>query len=371
LSLLDHGPGQRASAAGVYSETYYPRIHFGWSHLRSLTDDRHHYIDGPKPELYEIVRDPRETEDRVLADASVARSMKKELAAYPAGLVAPSHVDPDQAERLKALGYLSSVTPTGDDEVLPNPRDRIHVHEELKAAFSLALQGKHEEALTAIRRLLEANPECFEAHRDLAATLARLGRYAEAATAYKEAIRVSPRLAGSVALPLGLVELELGNLGEAERQARLLMGDAATESEGAVILAQVLVRRSELPQALKVLEEAQRGAIEQGRSPAAELGPLRADVLARLGRFAEAEVVLREQLQSVPGRAQTYASLAVVVAIQGRSRVEVREILDAMLKVKPGRETILLGAKTLDFLGDKDAAREWQRRAAQSRRSTP
>jgi Flp pilus assembly protein TadD len=138
-----------------------------------------------------------------------------------------------------------------------------------------------------------------------------------------------------------------------------------------VILAQVLVRRSELPQALKVLEEAQRGAIEQGRSPAAELGPLRADVLARLGRFAEAEVVLREQLQSVPGRAQTYASLAVVVAIQGRSRVEVREILDAMLKVKPGRETILLGAKTLDFLGDKDAAREWQRRAAQSRRSTP
>jgi hypothetical protein len=34
-----------------------------------------------------------------------------------------------------------------------------------------------------------------------------------------------------------------------------------------------------------------------------------------------------------------------------------------MLKASPGRETALLGAKTLDFLGDKDKARAWRRRA--------
>jgi predicted Zn-dependent protease len=140
------------------------------------------------------------------------------------------------------------------------------------------------------------------------------------------------------------------------------MGDAASPSEGAMVLAQVHVRRSELPQALAVLETARARAIEQRRAPATGLDYLRADVLARLGRFAEAEAVLREEIRSSPGRAQTYASLAVVVALQGRSRGEVHEILDAMVKANPARETILLGAKTLEFMEEKDAARAWRKR---------
>ena len=140
------------------------------------------------------------------------------------------------------------------------------------------------------------------------------------------------------------------------------MGDAASPSEGAIVLAQVHVRRSELPQALAVLETARARAIEQRRAPETGLDYLRADVLARLGRFAEAEAVLRQEIRSSPGRSQTYASLAVVVALQGRARGEVHEILESMAKANPARETVLLGAKTLDFLGDKDAARTWRRR---------
>ena len=94
-------------------------------------------------------------------------------------------------------------------------------------------------------------------------------------------------------------------------------------------------------------------------------------MLARLGRFAEAEAVLEEEIRSFPGRAQTYASLAVMVALQGRPRGEVHGILESMVKANPGRETILLGAKTLDFLGDKDAAAAWRRRAASAPNPAP
>ncbi len=392
-SLLD-----RRRRDGIYSETYYPRIHLGWSHLRSLVDARYHYIDGPKPELYEVIRDPRETADTLLANAGVARAMKKELESYPTGISNPSHVDPDLAEKLKALGYLSETALTHDADVLPNPKDRIHVHEELKAASQLALQGKGEEALKALRRLLEENPGSFEVQRDLAGTLARLKRFEEARAAYRAAISLAPTLAGSVAVSLGRVELEMGKLGEAqasaqaafesdpggaqlllakvalarhdlgetERQARLAMADAAAESEGALILAQVHVQRKELPQALAVLDEARTRAAEQKRAPAAGLNYLRADVLARLGRFAEAEALLKEEIRSFPGRTQTYASLAVVVALQGRPRSEVHDILESMVKANPGRETILLGAKTLAFVGDKDVAARWRRRAVSS-----
>jgi len=396
VSLLGRDRPARAPPRRIYSETYYPRIHLGWSHLRSLVDARHHYIEGPKPELYEIVRDPRETSS--LADAGIARSMKTELDGYPTGFVEPGRVDPEVAEKLKALGYLSGAAPTHDGMALPNPKDRIQAHEELKAAYQLARQGKDEKALISLRRLLEGNPDSFEVQRELAGTLARLRRYEEAAAAYRQAIRLSPSLAGSLALPLGLVELEMGkleeakaraqaalpedpgrahqllakvalarsDLAEAERQARLAMADAAAESEGAMILAQVHVRRSELPLALAALEKARARALEQNRAPAAGLDYLRADVLARLGRFVDAEAVLRQEIRSSPGRAQTYASLAVVVALQGRSRREVHDILDSMVKANPVRETIALGAKTLDFLGDKDAAVGWRRRAASS-----
>lgn len=392
-SLVDPGRG-RTPAPAIYSETYYPKIHFGWSPLRSLVNARHHYIDGPKPELFDVVGDPGET--TVLAAADVARSMKRQLQGYPADFVSPGRVDPEVAERLKALGYVSATVPTSDDEELPNPRDRIQVHERLKAASRLAAEGKSGEALTELRRLVAEEPGSFEARRDLAGTLARMGRYREAAAAYEEAIRLSPRLAGSVALPLGLVELELGKLARAEAkaraalpedpgrahqllarvalargdlaaaeaQARLAMADAAVESEGAMLLAQVHVQRSQLPQALAVVDEARARVVEQGRTPPAGLGPLRADVLARLGRFAEAEAELRDGIRSFPRRAQTYATLAVVIALQGRPRVEVHEILESMLKANPGPDTILLGARTLDFLGDEDAARAWRRKAA-------
>lgn len=391
-SLLAREP--RAVARRIYSETYYPRIHFGWSELRSLVDARHHYIDSPRPELYEIVRDPPETTDAVAAETVVARSMKQELDGYPAAFSDPGHVDPGVAEKLKALGYLSQTTPTHDGEALPNPKDRIHVHEALKAASQLGLQRKDEEALSTLQRLDEKDRSSFEVQRELAGTLARLHRYAEAAAAYQEAIRLSPRLAGAVAIPLGLVELEMGRLqeadtraqaalaedpghahlllakvalarrdaAEAEREARLAMADTAAESEGAMVLAQVHVQRSELPQALAGLEAARARAIEQKRAPAAGLEYLRADVLGRLGRFPEAEAVLREEIRAFPGRSQTYASLAVMVALQGRPRSEVHRILDSMAKANPSRETVLLGAKTLEFVGDKDAARAWRRR---------
>ena len=119
---------------------------------------RHHYIDGPKPELYEILQDPQEKGDVLGANEGLGRGMKKELDRYPSGLTNPSRIDPDQAEKLRALGYLSETALTHDGDVLPNPKDRIRVHEELKAASQLALQGKGDQALQAVRRLARGEP---------------------------------------------------------------------------------------------------------------------------------------------------------------------------------------------------------------------
>ena len=50
----------RPDISAVYGETFYPRIHLGWSELRSVADARDHYIDGPEPELYDRRADAAE-----------------------------------------------------------------------------------------------------------------------------------------------------------------------------------------------------------------------------------------------------------------------------------------------------------------------
>ena len=53
--ILDKHSNQERFA---YSETYYPRYHFGWSELKSIQNSRYKYIQAPRPELYDIVNDP-------------------------------------------------------------------------------------------------------------------------------------------------------------------------------------------------------------------------------------------------------------------------------------------------------------------------
>ena len=44
----------------AYSESLYPRHHYGWSDLKSLRNGTVQYIAAPRPELYDLQADPWE-----------------------------------------------------------------------------------------------------------------------------------------------------------------------------------------------------------------------------------------------------------------------------------------------------------------------
>src|SRR5262249_21759532 len=45
--------------ASAFAESLTPRIHYGWSELQAIVDGRWKYILAPRPELYDLARDPR------------------------------------------------------------------------------------------------------------------------------------------------------------------------------------------------------------------------------------------------------------------------------------------------------------------------
>src|SRR6185503_20234795 len=56
--LVDAMVSRRLADRTVYSETQYPRLHYGWSDLASAFDGRYHFIRAPRPELYDLASDP-------------------------------------------------------------------------------------------------------------------------------------------------------------------------------------------------------------------------------------------------------------------------------------------------------------------------
>ena len=130
----------------AYSEAMYPLHHYGWSDLRALRSGRYKVIDAPRPELYDVDRDPGEATNlfdsrRQLGDRLIAqlRSLEGRFARTEAALP-PGDVDPEARERLAALGYVGSFVATASDPRTnrADPKDKIGLFNKLGDAIDLS-----------------------------------------------------------------------------------------------------------------------------------------------------------------------------------------------------------------------------------------
>jgi len=381
-------------ARPIYSETLYPRIHLGWSELRSLIDGRFHYIEAPRPELYDLERDPGEARNLITTERREASRLRQEMKTYPATAAAIGEIDPEEARNLAALGYVGTPRERGPGP-LPNPRDEVKNLARIKAAFRLADERRLDEAVAALRSLLQENPKLLDVWSKLGEVLVESGRYDEAIEVYRSAIAHAERFSPDLALGLGFAYLEKGDTAAAATHARLaltthpreaneLLARAALE-EGRVDAAEEHVRSAlqqgdrqpatlllladvertagKLDQALRTVQEAEQRAAELGVGRLQGADYLRGDLLARLDRPEEAAAAYRREIAAFPRHLQAYANLAVILMIQGRS-AEAHEMLEQMARSNPHRGAFLLAAKTLEAFEDRQGAARWRQRAA-------
>ena len=136
LKNIDREPP--SAAREVYAETMYP-LRFGWSPLRSLRSDRFKFIEGPRPELFDLSTDPMEQRNVVADHPQVAEAMRRRLRAIDSSEAAPAPAprDVDRAvlERIGSLGYVSGAPtePRPTSGALPDPKDRIDTFNKLTA----------------------------------------------------------------------------------------------------------------------------------------------------------------------------------------------------------------------------------------------
>ena len=376
----------RPTDAPIYSETLYPRIHLGWSELRSLVDGRYHYIDAPAPELYDLVSDPGERKNIITTERRVAAALRRTMESLPSAITPIRKVDPEEAAKLAALGYVG--TPKDRSGPLPNPRDEIGQLEEIKAAFRLADERRQDEAIAALQRLLGRNPGLTDVRAKLAELLINSGRSDEAVEVYKVAIARSERFSPDLALSLGFALLKADRREEAVQHAELALTLAPREAHellaratgqmqhveaalaagdrqpATILLAGEIHRNAgRLTEALESVDQAEARARELGVDHLYGLDYLRADVLARLDRPSEAVDAYRREIAHSPQHLQSYANLALIHFIQGE-REPGNQVLGEMVSKNPHSAAYLLAAKTLEVVGDQKGAARWRTRAA-------
>jgi arylsulfatase A-like enzyme len=155
VSLVRLMAGRAQLHLEAYAEAMYPQ-RFGWSPLRSLRDERFKLIDAPRPELYDLERDPFEQHNVYDVHPYVAEVMRQRIASFdaggPPGVAAASAAGPstELRERLSALGYVGSGPrrAPADGERRPDPKDCIGLY---NARRSLAAPSAITEAARLCR----------------------------------------------------------------------------------------------------------------------------------------------------------------------------------------------------------------------------
>ncbi len=350
----------RGGAGEAYAESLYPES-FGWAPLRSFRMGALKLIDAPRPELYDLASDPRETNNlavsrpdalaRLQQALAAARSLERTAAALPQ--------DAESVERLRALGYVAGAPPVVHEANRPDPKDRLELYRAFEDATWADARGEGKASLAKLRQLVAREPDNPMFRRALAAALRRRGRSGEAVEALGGA-----DAGGAITWhERALAQAAAGQLAEAVESDRRAIaldpllpeprnhlgvllarqgwpGDALESFDAALVIDPNDARAwNNRANALRDLGRATEAATSYRR--AAELSPRDPDPLNGLGvlavqagNAAEAVGLFRRALEIAPTLAEARLNLAVALAESGRAP-EARRELDQLLASQP------------------------------------
>jgi len=225
-SLRPAADGREMADAPSYAESLYPELELGWAPLYSWRVGRLKFIKAPRPELYDLASDASETNNRAEIDHARAHEMERTLDDTLRRLpppVAAQPVDPEAAERLRALGYVSGSggsRPAGEPQ--RDPKDGIRLLPHLNRGMSAA-RTEPDVAIQELTAVLKDDPGLLMARRTRAVAYAAAGKH-ELAIADLRTLDRNGQLTPEDAVVLGDNLRAAGRLQEAalilERAAR-------------------------------------------------------------------------------------------------------------------------------------------------------
>jgi choline-sulfatase len=156
----------------IYGESPFAKG-VGAAPLRYLVSGPYKYIDAPAPEMYDLIKDPRELVNVWSAQQAEAARMKARIATITAGFPHPGDrpagppVSDSTREMLRSLGYTGGGPPrpsAGANE----SRDQLRIAEALEMASTMVAVKQYGQAVMLLKQVLTWDRENVRARRALA-----------------------------------------------------------------------------------------------------------------------------------------------------------------------------------------------------------
>ena len=145
----------------VFGETDYP-LRFGWAPLRAVRGNGFKFIEAPRPEFYDLGKDPAELNNAYEPWNKTVQQLRTEIASSG---MRPPHVSPATGavsgatlSQLRALGYLGpgderTTTNVPELSSLPDPKDKIEEQNLLHSAMMLLDQGRPSDVQSLLEKI--------------------------------------------------------------------------------------------------------------------------------------------------------------------------------------------------------------------------
>jgi arylsulfatase A-like enzyme/Flp pilus assembly protein TadD len=316
-SLTGGGP---LKGSPLYSETYLPRIHFNWSELRGLDVPGFHFIDGPKPELYDLSDDPRELNNLYAEKQGVSGELRSQLSGIirqytsDTPMAQKSTLDPALAQRLQSLGYTAlaagDTSPVSDPK-LPDPKDRIQVYEAVTEAIDASQHGRFQESIALLKTTLATEENSVPIHYLLGLNYYRTQHFAEAAAEFKKALAISPNYMLAT-FNLGLAYAALGDDENSIPYLKRTLELDPTNFTAAFDLGVAYLHLEKFPESTEAFR--QSVTIYPDFAPGYKaLG----EMLVYQGKVDEGLKALRTAVRLAPGDARNHEALAKALQAKG------------------------------------------------------
>ncbi|MGA3102902.1 MAG: sulfatase-like hydrolase/transferase [Terriglobales bacterium] len=306
----------------LYGETFLPRIHFDWSELRASENAKYHFIEAPKPELYDLTKDPAELHNLFSEKSAVADEMRVQLKSlirdYSAGkeMAEKTGLDPALMERLKALGYAGfsgGGTSTAKSESLPDPKDRIATYELISDAIADSQHGRYQESIDKLTNVVKTEPNSVPAHYLQGLDYYRLQKFAEAVDELTRTVQLSPDYALAF-FNLGMAQAHAGQMDAAIATLQRTLQLDPTNFEAAYNLGVAFIQKQQLAPAADAFRQSVAIYPDLARSHRA-LG----ETLLYQGKTDEAIAELRRAVELAPQEPAMHESLAKALTMKGLS----------------------------------------------------
>lgn len=331
--------GSRTTVPTAYAESYYPKLHYGWSELRSLRADGWKVIDAPRPELFSLPRDPGESHNLFDEQPALGARMVAEAVTFEQELTGGRTVEAappsrDTLERLRSLGYIGTSSPVArSGNRGPDPKDRIEERRTFKRLMSSAIDdmraNRLPQAVNTLRQLVAINDRAYDLHQLLGEAYERMGRQTDALGEYEMAALLNPA-AAAPQLSAAELLLAVGNVADARARLDTASAIEPESFDVALVTGRVLEAEGRSAEALAAYERA------VGLNPAnPRARMLLVGVASRVGQIGLAERQLQHLLTMGYQPSRTHVALGQLAEMGGRLDEAVTHYREA-LRLEPG-----------------------------------